>query len=97
MGNIIQNIAGVSNMTDEIISYDFLLATKSGIKMYTDALTETVNPKIREVLNKHLHDILYSHEKIVNYMVEKGYYYPKDMDKQITKDLEAIEKFASIE
>lgn len=97
MSNIIQNMAGMGSMTEQIIATDFLLAAKTGVKMYTYALTEAASPNVREVLRRHLDTAIQTHEKITNYMVSKGYYHPYDLQKQISQDTEAINTFMNLE
>jgi spore coat protein CotF len=36
-----------------------------------------------------------AHEKITNYMVNKNYYYPYDIPKQLQMDLQAIDKLTN--
>lgn len=97
MGNIIQNIAGMSNMTEQVIASDFLAATKAGIKMYATALTETTNSDIRETLRKHLMVAIDNQERITNFMIKKRYYNPFDMKQQITMDIEAADNILTME
>jgi similar to spore coat protein len=90
MGNIIQNIAGMGNITEQIIASDMLMASKAGIKMYALAITEASTPSVRATLKKHLEIIIQGHEKITDYMIDQGFYYPEDPETQIEMDLEAI-------
>lgn len=90
MGNILQNMAGMGNITEQIIASDMLIASKAGIKMYALTLTEASTPSVRAILKKHLDIIIQGHEKITDYMIEEGYYYPDDPETQIEMDLEAI-------
>lgn len=54
----------------------FLQSAKSGILMYSMALTETTNPSARTILTNHLKDGLTSHREISDLMKSKGYYLP---------------------
>ncbi len=96
MTNIIQNIAGMSNMTDEIIAYDYLIATKAAIKANALALTESYTQSVRDTYSRHLDVAIKAHEKIVNYMVSKNYYFPHDPEQQINADLTAVETLLNI-
>lgn len=82
MTNIIQKIAGLSGMTDQVIAIDFLISTKSAIRNYTFAITESVTPEVRDILKKQLTYAIDAHEKISQYMMEKGYYHPSDLKAQ---------------
>lgn len=97
MGNIIQNIAGMADLTEQIVAADFLVASKGGIKMYAAALAETTNPAVREVLRKHLMVAIDNHERITNYMISKNYYHPFDIKKQIDMDIEAVNKVLNLQ
>lgn len=82
MTNMIQKIAGLSGMTDQVIATDFLLATKTAIQNYTLAITESVTPEVRDTLKKQLTYSIEAHEKITQYMLEKGYFHPSDLKAQ---------------
>lgn len=97
MANIIQNMAGMGNLTEQIIASDFLTASKAGIKMYAYALTEAATPNVRDILHKHLDVAIQTHEKITNYMISKRYYHPYDPQKQINADLQAIDNVMNID
>ncbi|MDD2489820.1 MAG: spore coat protein [Bacilli bacterium] len=97
MTNIIQNIAGMSKMTDEIIAYDSLIGTKAGVKAYSLALTEAYSQEVRDTYSRHLDAAIKAHEKIVNYMVEKNYYFPRDPEQQINYDLKGVDTLLEME
>lgn len=86
---MIQKIAGLSGMTDQVIATDFLISTKSAVRNLSFALTESVTPDVREVLREQLSSAIEAHEKISQYMMEKGYYNPSDLDKQLQVELKA--------
>ncbi|MFD1706324.1 spore coat protein [Siminovitchia sediminis] len=87
MTNIIQKIAGLSGMTDQVIATDFLISTKSAVRNLTFALTESVTPEARDVLREQLDYAIDAHEKISQYMIEKGYYHPSNLEEQLEVDL----------
>ncbi|WP_010094114.1 spore coat protein [Ornithinibacillus scapharcae] len=89
MTNMLQKIAGMGGMTDQVIATDFLISAKSAVRNYTFALTESVTPDVRDVLRRQLAVAIETHEKISQYMMEKGYYNPSDFDKQLEVDLQA--------
>ena len=91
MTNVIQNMAGMAGMTDQVIATDFLLATKQGVKNYAWALAEVASPQVRDTLRRHLDTAISTHEKITNYMMSKGYYHAYDPQEQIRLDMKAAD------
>jgi len=87
MTNVIQNMAGMGNMTDQVIATDFLLAAKTGIKNYAAALAETASPQVRDTLRRQLDAAIGTHERITNYMLDKGYYHAFNPQEQIRLDM----------
>lgn len=87
MTNMLQKIAGMAGMTDQVIATDFLISTKSAVRNLTFALTESVTPEVREALRTQLQYSIEAHEKISQYMMEKEYYHPDDLDKQLKVEL----------
>lgn len=90
MPNILQNVAGMGSMTEQVVASDMLIAAKSGIKNYALALSETATPQVRSVLKRHLEDAISMHEKVTNFMLSKGYYPAYDPQQLIKNDLQAI-------
>ncbi len=74
MNRIIENLTGMNMLTDQVIAADFLISAKSGIKMYSLALTETATPEIKTVLRKHLEEAVETHEQITAYMMQRGFF-----------------------
>lgn len=89
MTNLIQKVAGMSGMTDQVIATDFLISTKSAVKNMTFALTEAVTPEARSILRQQLNYSIEAHERISQYMMEKGYYNPSNLDEQLKVELKA--------
>ncbi|UTR10543.1 spore coat protein [Evansella sp. LMS18] len=89
MTNILQNLAGMAGMTDQVIATDFLISSKATVKDLSFAVTEAATPELRSVLRTQLKDAIVTHELITNYMIEKGYYHPNDIKEQIGVDLKA--------
>ncbi|MFB4164292.1 spore coat protein [Alteribacillus sp. JSM 102045] len=89
MTNFVQNIAGMSGMTDQVIATDFLISAKSGVRNTAFALTEAATPEIRNALILQLNDAIDTHEKISQYMINKGYYHPNNLTEQVNVDLNA--------
>lgn len=91
MTNLLQNLAGMGGMTDQVIATDFLISAKAAVKNYAFAITETATPELREALRKQLFTAIETHEKISRYMISKGYYHPRDLKEQLQVDLNASE------
>lgn len=89
MTNMIQKIAGLSGMTDQVIATDFLISIKSAVRNLSFALTESVTPEAREALREQLNYSIEAHEKISHYMMEKGYYHPSNLKEQLEVDMKA--------
>ncbi|MDF2539735.1 MAG: spore coat protein [Herbinix sp.] len=89
MANIIQNIAGMGNMTEQVIASDFLIASKSAIKSYAAALAEATTPEVTNTLRGQLDDAINTHGQITTYMMNKGYYNAYDPAKQFAMDRQA--------
>lgn len=66
-----------------------MISTKSAVRNLTFALTESVTPEAREVLREQLDYAIQAHEKTSQYMMEKGYYYPSNLEEQLEVDLKA--------
>ncbi len=97
MSSIMKNMAGMGGMTDQIIVYDALIGAKAAIKANAMAISETYTKSVRTTLQNHLDVAIQCHEKLINYMVEKGYYFPDDIKKQIKLDMKAIDELMKLE
>jgi similar to spore coat protein len=97
MSNIIQNIAGMADMTEQIIVSDALVGIKAGIKMYAGAIAESTNTNVRETLRKQLMVAIDAHEKVTKYAIDKGYYKPYDLKEQIQMDTNAVNNVLNLE
>lgn len=96
MGQIMRDLAGMGDLTDEVVATDFLIASKNGIQSYAKALAETVSPQVHDVLKRHLDAAINTHVAITGYMVQKGYYKAYDPAAQFSMDIEAAEKVTSM-
>lgn len=91
MANVLQNMAGMGDMTEQVIATDFLLAAKAGVRNYAAAVSEAITPEVREVLRRQLNVAIGTHERIANYMVKRGYYHPNDPQEQVRVDMRAAD------
>ena len=97
MVNLLQNIAGMGDMTEQVIATDFLISAKAGVRNYAMAISETATPEVREVLRRHLDIAIGTHEKIANYMMKKGYYHANNPQEQIRVDMKAADTVMNIQ
>lgn len=91
MANLIQNMAGMGDMTEQVIATDFLIASKTAIKNYAAALAETASPEVRDALRRQFDVAVGTHERITNYMMSKGYYHAYNPEEQIRVDMKAAD------
>ncbi|NRS49702.1 spore coat protein [Brevibacillus sp. HB2.2] len=91
MTSILQSLAGMGGLTDQVIAMDFLISAKSGVRNYAMALTETGTPEIKATLTKQLEEAIDLHEKISLYMIERGWYHPWNIAEQIELDQQNIQ------
>ena len=85
--NILQSLAGMGDMTEQVIATDFLIASKSCVRNYAIALSETTTPYTRDVLRRHLEASINTHETILRYMMRRGYYHVNNPREQIKIDM----------
>lgn len=97
MGNLLQNMAGMADMTEQVIATDFLISAKAGVRNYAMAISETATPEVRDVLRRHLDVAIGTHERIANYMAKKGYYYADDPQAQMKVDMKAADTVLNIQ
>lgn len=91
MNVLLESLTGMNNLSDQVISTDFLLASKSAVRNYAIAITETTSPKLRATLKKHLKEAIHIHEIITNYMTKKQYYNSLDLGEQYNIDMKVTE------
>lgn len=86
MNSIIENLTGLNTLTDQLIAMDLLIASKTGIKLYAVAVTESATPEVKAVLQRHLEEAIDTHEKMTAYMMQRGYYHPYHLSEQVQLD-----------
>jgi similar to spore coat protein len=96
MNSFIEKLTGMAPLTDQVIATDLLMASKTAVRNYSLAITETATPEIRQTLINHLEDAIDTHRKLSKYMMEKGFYHPQDTQKQLEVDLRAAETAMSL-
>jgi similar to spore coat protein len=91
MSKILESMAHMAGMSDQVIATDFLISAKSALQNYAIAITEVTSPGLRSILKKQLNDAVDTHEQISKYMMEKGYYHAYDLSKQHNTVLKTTE------
>jgi spore coat protein F len=80
---------------DSFFAGDLLAYTKSSVRNYAVAITETATPMLREVLTKQLNSAIRAHERIFSYMYERGLYPAYDLNKLLQNDVNLAKKALS--
>lgn len=96
MVNMLQNMVGMGNMTEQVVASDLLFASKTAIKSYAAALAEASTPEVTNTLRRQLDVAINSHERITNYMMDKGYYHPYNPVQQINVVMQATDTVLSM-
>lgn len=96
MASIIQNIAGMGDMTEQVIATDLLISSKNAIKNYASALAETTTPEVKNTLRRQLDDAINAHGRISTYMMNKGYYNAYEPQAQMSMDRQASDTVMNI-
>jgi spore coat protein F len=76
---------------------DLLGLSKSLVRNYSIAITETATPILRETLVNQLLRAIKSHESVFNYMYKKGYYPSYDLVQLLNNDLKNAQKALSMD
>ena len=85
-----QNMPG--KMNDQVIAGDLLNGAKAAVRNYAYALTESYSQNVRSTLTNQLNDAITFHSQVSEYMVNKGYYNPHDIEKQIQIDMASAQQ-----
>lgn len=80
---------------EQIIATDLLIGAKSAVRNYAYALTETTSNEVKNVLQRHLNSAIEFHDAVSSYMINKGYYTPNDMNRQIEMDIQSAQAVIS--
>lgn len=70
--------------------------TKSWVRNYAIAITETATPALREVFVKHLNNAIKLHAKIFDFMEERSMYPAYDLERLLANDMENAKKALSM-
>lgn len=96
MNQIVEYLTGLNTLSDQVIAMDLLMASKTGIKMYAVAATESATPEVKATLVNHLHEAIDTHEKVTAYMMQRGFYHPYNIQEQVQLDLKTAQTALNI-
>lgn len=97
MMQFLENMTGMNILSDQTISGDLLMASKTGVRNLAYAITETASPQLRQILKKHLADAIDSHEKVTNYMMNQNWYPAYNVDQLIQMDLQTAQNVLNLQ
>ncbi|WP_276352347.1 spore coat protein [Cohnella caldifontis] len=83
---VIEKLMGLDVLTDQVIGWDLLTSSKSGIHMLAVAATEAATPELKAAIRKQLFEAIDTHEQLTRWMADKGFYRPYDVPEQIRQD-----------
>ncbi|MGY0372279.1 spore coat protein [Clostridium sp. JNZ J1-5] len=92
----VRNAEGMPKLVDSTIALDFLLAAKTGVRNCAFALSEAATPEVRATLSTQLENAINLHEEITNLMINKGWFYPYELNKQFEMDMKSSETAVQI-
>lgn len=75
---------------------DLLAFSKSGVRNYAVAITETATPQLRVILSKQLNLAIKCHERIYNYMYENNLYPSYNLNELLQHDVNLAQKALSL-
>ncbi|WP_046174766.1 spore coat protein [Domibacillus indicus] len=85
------NSVGMPELVDSAIALEFLMTVKNGIRNCAAALTQSADPEVQLALMEHLEQGIDLHGEVTELMMNKGWFYPYDMDKQMQIDRKSAE------
>ncbi|WP_338470752.1 spore coat protein [Niallia sp. XMNu-256] len=83
-------------VTDSFLAGDLLAFSKTAVRNYGVAITETATPALRAVLKKQLNLAINGHERIFNYMYRNGLYQSYDLNKLLQNDMKLARRAISM-
>ncbi|WP_210608105.1 spore coat protein [Priestia flexa] len=66
--------------------------TKSSVRAYATAITETATPALHQTFNRHLQNAINLHYKVFTYMYQRGYYPSYNLTKLRMNDVKSAKK-----
>jgi similar to spore coat protein len=65
-----------SALADKEIALDMLTTSKADISMLSKAITETINPQLRQILSNQINSSINNHFNLSDLVIQKGWYKP---------------------
>ncbi|MDB4896994.1 MAG: spore coat protein [Firmicutes bacterium] len=93
---IMAGLMRVDTLTDQVIAMDFLISTKTAIKLYAVAATESATPDLRTTFERHLFEAIELHGAATAYAMQKGYYHPYNVSEQLLLDQRNVQMAVSL-
>lgn len=69
--------AVTNEMMEKDVALDMLKDSKYTLNVMARAVTETTNPKLREILKKQLNEVVQNHFRLVDLSVQNDWYQPR--------------------
>lgn len=66
--------------------------SKTAVRNYAIAITETATPALRQTLNKQMQNAINTHEMVFTFMYKKGLYPAYDLKKLLQNDMNIANK-----
>ncbi len=90
------NSVGMPELADSAIALNLLISAKNGVRNYAVALTESPTPEVRSVLIRQLEEAVDFHGEVTELMMQKNWFYPYNIDKQVEIDVKSAENAIDI-
>ncbi|MDF2947558.1 MAG: spore coat protein [Bacillales bacterium] len=81
---------------DTFFAADLLAFTKSAVRNYSVAITETATPMLKDVLVRQLNTGIDAHTKIFNYIEENGNYPSYELNRMLQNDMNLAQQALSM-
>lgn len=96
LNNFLGEDNGNNPLGDKELALDMLNASKGDIAMLGKAVTETVNPELRQLITNQLNACINDHFKLADYAIQKNWYNAyANPGQQIKQDLEEAQNILS--
>jgi len=69
--------SATNEMMEKDVALDMLKDSKYTLNTMARAVTETTNPKLREILKKQLNEVVQNHFRLVDLSVQSDWYQPR--------------------
>nr|WP_318540107.1 spore coat protein [Terribacillus saccharophilus] len=84
-----ENAKGMPDLMDSAICTEMLITAKSAVNNYAIAITEAINPELRQTLVRHLDEAIEMQGTISSLMAQHNWLFPADPKSQFPFDRKA--------